>query len=220
MGSATTSGDGAGRHGRDVRPPDVAPVDVVAVGADGWARLEAFFGPSGAYSHCWCTWWRQPSAAFDAGCRDGGAGNRALLESLVRAGREPGLVALESGAPVGWVSVAPRTEYVRLARSPLLRGTGDLADDGVWALPCFWVPRAHRGRGVASTLLAAAVDHAKARGARVLEAYPVAAAGRLAAAEAYTGTVTLFSRFGFRVVRRPPTGRRVVVRRDLGEALR
>jgi GNAT superfamily N-acetyltransferase len=193
------------------------PYVVRAVDANGWPELSAFFGPSGAYSHCWCTWWRQPAKDFDAGSRDRGSGNRALLESLVCAGAEPGLLASDpgSGDPVGWVTVAPRTEYVRLARSPLLRDDPASDDASVWSVPCFWVPRGHRRHGVASTLLRGAVDHARERGARTLEGYPVEAAGRLPAAEAYTGTVPLFERGGFTVVRRPLSGRRVVVRKDL-----
>lgn len=191
------------------------PVD--AVTADSWAELAAFFGPSGAYSHCWCTWWRQPSAAFDRGCRNEGSGNRELLQSLVQSGRQPGLLARdpETRAPVGWMTVAPRREYVRLARSPLLKGETDFDDDGVWAAPCFWVPRSRRRRGVASALLAAAVRHAEAHGARTLEAYPVETSQRLPASEVFTGTVALFARYGFREVRRPATGRRVVVRKAL-----
>ena len=184
---------------------------------DGWAELEEFFGPSGAYSHCWCTWWRQNSSEFQAGCREGGAGNRELMEDLVERGRQPGLVARnpESGAPVGWVTVAPRPEYVRLTRSPLLKGETDFRDPRVWAIPCFWVPRSHRRRGVASALLEAAVLHACEEGAAIVEAYPVQTSQRMPAAEVFTGTVALFERCGFSVVRRPSTGRRAVVRRTL-----
>jgi len=189
---------------------------VEAVEADGWADLRAFFGPSGAYSQCWCTWWRQTSSSFDAGCHDRGAGNRALLESLVESGRRPGLVArTEGGEPVGWVTVAPRAEFVRLARSPLLRGDDAVADPNVWSVPCFWVPRALRGQGVATALLGAAVDHAAGGGARVVEAYPVDTATRLPAADVFTGTVALFEGAGFVLHRRPVNGRRVVMRHDV-----
>ena len=39
------------------------------------------------------------------------------METLVREGREPGLLAYESGLPVGWVSVGRREEYGQLVRS-------------------------------------------------------------------------------------------------------
>ena len=187
-----------------------------AVEADGWADLRAFFGPSGAYSQCWCTWWRQSSSSFAAGCQDRGAGNRALLESLVESGRRPGLVARNPGGdPVGWVTVAPRVEFVRLERSPLLRGDAALGDADVWSVPCFWVPRASRGQGVATALLRAAVGYAAGRGARVLEGYPVDTDARLPAADVFTGTTELFLGSGFTIHRRPATGRRVVMRHDV-----
>ncbi len=197
--------------------------DVRPVTADRWDELAAFFGPSGAYSGCWCTWWRQPAKDFDAGCRDGAAGNRALLERLTRDGATPGLLAHAGGEPVGWVTVAPRPEFGRILRSPTLQPPSldspddDPADPAVWSVPCFWVPRARRGQGVASALLAAAVVHARAHGARTLEGYPVEVAGRAAADSIYTGTVSLFTRAGFTVVRRPPTGKRVVARRPTTE---
>ncbi|WP_245458430.1 MULTISPECIES: GNAT family N-acetyltransferase [unclassified Mesorhizobium] len=43
----------------------------------------------------------------------------------------------------------------------------------MWSIVCFYVPRALRGGGLASALLDAAIDHAFANGARIIEAYPV-----------------------------------------------
>ncbi|MGZ4596191.1 MAG: hypothetical protein ACXV3V_04625, partial [Actinomycetes bacterium] len=91
------------------------------VGPAQWPQLAAFFGPSGAYSGCWCMWWRRTSAEFDAGCLDGATGNRAALQRLTADGRVPGLLAYDGDAPVGWVSVAPRPEFGRVLRSPALK---------------------------------------------------------------------------------------------------
>ena len=65
--------------------------------------------------------------------------------------------------------------------------------------------------------MTAAVAAARSRGATALEGYPVDTdTGRMpAAAELFTGTVRLFARAGFEVARRPPTGRRVVMRHPL-----
>jgi hypothetical protein len=51
----------------------------------------------------------------------------------------------------------------------------------------------------------------------VLEAYPVDTSDgrKFANPELYTGTVPLMARLGFTVHKRPPTGRRVVMRRPL-----
>jgi GNAT superfamily N-acetyltransferase len=176
-------------------------IEVRPLTADRWADLLTLFGPSGAYSNCWCTWWRQTGSEFGRGCENRGAGNRALLASLTREGRVPGLIAYRDDEPVGWVSVAPRREFGRILRSPTLRPEAtDDADttDGAWAITCFWIPRAERGRGLADTLLRAAVQHAGAHGATQLEAYPIDTdGGSRASAGLFTGTLAMFARDGF-----------------------
>ena len=196
-------------------PTADATLEVRPVTADRWEELAGFFGPTGA-GNCWCTWWRQTGGEFTAGIADGAAGNRALLRSLVEAGTEPGLLAYRDGRRVGWVSVAPRPQYGRVLRSRRIGpAPGEAPDERVWSVVCFWMPRAERGKGVATTLLRAAVEHARSRGARALEAYPVdAAGGRQPAGNLFTGTLAMFERAGFAVVGRP-RGSQLVVRRDL-----
>ena len=75
--------------------------DVRPVTADLWDELAAFFGPSGAYSNCWCAWWRETSNEFSAGCASGGAGNREVLHKLTVDGRVPGLLAYPAGTSNG-----------------------------------------------------------------------------------------------------------------------
>ena len=116
--------------------------------------------------------------------------------------------------------MAPRTEFGRVLRSPELKPSdaarGTAEDAGVWAVVCFWVPRGQRGRGVGGALLDAAVEHARASGARAVEAYPVDAAARENPAGLFTGTVAMFTAAGFEVVHRPRRDRRrFVVRREL-----
>jgi GNAT superfamily N-acetyltransferase len=184
----------------------VRPVD-----ADRWDDLTALFGPSGAYSGCWCMWWRITSAEFS---RNGNAGNRAALRALVQAGEPVGLIGYADGEPIGWCTVAPRPAYQRVLRSRALK-PDDPAEPSVWAVPCFFVRRDRRGSGVAAAMLDAAVAHAAAQGATAIEGYPVdTSTGRVPPpAELYTGTVGLFAGAGFTEHVRPATGRRVVMRR-------
>ena len=190
-------------------------LEVRPVTADRWEELAAFFGRAGAFSNCWCTWWRQTGAEFSAGVADRGAGNRVLMHSLVEAGSEPGLLAYRDGRPVGWVSVAPRPQYGRVMRSRRIGPDPEEAtDERVWSVVCFWIPRSERGKGVATELLQAAVEHARASGARILEAYPVDAGGRQPAANLFTGTSAMFLRAGFVEVERPP-GAQMIMRREL-----
>jgi len=183
---------------------------------DRWTDLERLFGPNGAYSNCWCTFQRQTGREFSAGCERRGAGNRALLRRLAEAGDEPGLIGYLGNEPVGWVSVGPRTGFGRILRSPITRLTADeAADEHVWSVVCFWMPRARRGQGIGRALLAAAVEHARSRGAAVIEGYPVDThGGRIPNSDAFTGTLDLFRAAGFTPVSERIPGR-PLVRREL-----
>ncbi|WP_287260188.1 GNAT family N-acetyltransferase [Mesorhizobium sp.] len=92
---------------------------------------------------------------------------RRAMMALIKAGTPVGIVAHAEGNTVGWCSVAPRETYRKLSQAQ------DDSEAGVWSIVCFYVPRASRGRGLASALLDAAIDHAFANGARTIEAYPV-----------------------------------------------
>ena len=83
----------------------------------------------------------------------------------------------------------------------------------MWSVTCFVVAPGDRRTGVAGALLAAAVEHAFAHGATVVEGYPVDPAQRTNAgpADLYHGTLGLFLAAGFKVVSDAvPEGRAVV----------
>jgi GNAT superfamily N-acetyltransferase len=176
-----------------------AELTVRPVTADRWDDLARLFGPNGAYSNCWCTFFRQTGAEFGAGCANRGTGNRTMLHRVVRDGSVPGLLAYRGDDPVGWVSVAPRTEFGRVLRSPITRLAPDeRGDRTTWSVVCFYVPRGARSQGVAHALLAGAVDWARERGATVLEGYPVDPGDeRPPSSSMYVGTVSMFAAAGF-----------------------
>ena len=182
---------------------------IVPVTPARWADLEALFGEKGACAGCWCMWMRLPRAQFD---RQRGEGNRRALRALV-AKRPPGLIAYVGGEPAGWVAVAPREDYVRLGNSRVL---APVEGEGVWAAPCFFVKREHRGAGLTAALLESAAAHAARHGARAIEGYPtVNRAERQAAAFVFTGFESTFRRAGFEeIARRSPT--RPILRKALG----
>jgi GNAT superfamily N-acetyltransferase len=135
-----------------------------------------------------------------------GTPKKRALGSLVRAGREPGLLGYESGVPVGWISIAPREEFRDLLRSPQYRPRDD--DEDVWSVVCFVIDRPARRRGVAGVLLEAAVDHARSRGGRSVEAY-----AHVADPRDYMGGLDLFLAHGFEPYR--DANKRTIVRRAL-----
>jgi GNAT superfamily N-acetyltransferase len=145
-------------------------------------------------------WWRLPRARWVAGK---GQGNRRALRRIVEGGAVPGLLAYQGGEPVGWVAIEPREAYPGLDRS---RTLARVDDRPVWSVPCFFVARPHRGRGVTLALLEAAVRFARRRGARVVEGYPVEYRAGVADAWVFTGAASTFRKAGFEeVARRSPT---------------
>ncbi len=135
-----------------------------------------------------------------------GTPKKRAMGRIVRAGREPGLLAYEDGSPIGWVAVAPREEYGAVLRSPQYRPQDD--DQGVWSIVCFVVDRPAQRQGVAGELLDAAVAHARSRGATAVEAY----AHRTKEGD-YMGGLRLYLDHGFRPIR--TTRSRTIVRLDL-----
>jgi GNAT superfamily N-acetyltransferase len=189
-------------------------LEVAPVTRERWGDLVELFGERGASSGCWCMFFRLSGGELG---RMSGRGTRAALRDLVDRDAVPGLLAYWRDRPVGWCSVAPREQFPRVLRSPVLR---PLDQRPAWSVVCFYVDRSARRQGVAAVLLDGAVERAASAGAELLEGYPRDAGGdRRASAELYVGTVSMFEAAGFReVARRSPT--RPIMRRELSPTLR
>jgi GNAT superfamily N-acetyltransferase len=177
--------------------------------------LANLFKEGGDPRWCWCMFWRLAGKDFSEAKVPQ---LRGRLEALAAGPLPPGLVALRGDRAVGWCSLGPRGDFQRLERSRVIPRVDD---QPVWSIVCFAVSKTARGEGVAAALLEAAVKWAREQGARVLEAYPVEIepGATVNADSAFTGTVAMFERTGFRVVSATGSkaaGRpRVVVRRTL-----
>lgn len=189
-----------------------------------WDDIQAVFGVRGQAASCRCQWYKTAPRTWD--------GQNPALMTQERAGQlrvqtaadhpdspvTSGLVAYVDGEPAGWVAVEPRTAYPRLQRKPLVwkdRPGEDKSDTAVWALTCFVVRVGFRRRGLMLALARAAIDFARDRGARALEAYPlqVDAGQDVAWGELFVGKDTVLAEAGFREVTHP-TQRRSVMRVD------
>jgi GNAT superfamily N-acetyltransferase len=125
--------------------------------------------------------------------------NRAALREIVTRGPPPGLLAFDGETAVGWCQLTSRDDLPWLDRWHAFARVDDVP---VWSLSCFYVRRAHRGRGVTAALVDAALQAARRAGAPAVEAYPWDATQK-APACAYTGFTSTFTRAGFvEVVRR------------------
>lgn len=151
---------------------------------------------------CWCMHPRLTDAAMRAlpGLGPLNSRRRAAMTKLAARSPAPGLIAFDNGEPVGWIAIAPRSEFQRVDASKATPRVDDLA---VWVIPCITVRKSERGRGIAVALIKAAVAYAGEHGAPAVEAYPRAGAARAGEDSIYFGTEPIFRRAGFTIVRQP-----------------
>jgi ribosomal protein S18 acetylase RimI-like enzyme len=191
-------------------------IDIRPLTAETWHALAELFREGGDPRWCWCQFWRMRSKDF---AELKVPQLRERLHAQARSDEPPGLVAFDGARAVGWVSLGPRSDFERIVRSKVIP---TIDDRPVWSIVCFAVSSTARRRGVARALLQGAVAYARERGATGLEAYPVRAeqGDSINPESAFTGTLPMFQRAGFRVVANrasdpSSSNQRVVVRREL-----
>jgi GNAT superfamily N-acetyltransferase len=180
---------------------DTTQISVLPLTPDRWNDLERLFGERGACGGCWCMYWRLRRAEFNL---MKGTQNRQALHNLAMASGTPGLLGYRGEQPVGWVALAPRSDYPTLERSRIL---SPVDDQPVWSIVCFYVDRHFRRSGLTVQLLHGVIDYARQQGANMLEGYPVDPKGEsLPPVFVYTGLAPAFLQAGFvEVARRSPT---------------
>lgn len=183
--------------------------------------LQVVFGVRGQAAGCQCqryklapkeafskfpAWQRRDRLNAQTHCGDPGATTTS------------GLIGYADGEPVGWCAVEPRANYGGLRRVYRVpwEGRSEAKDDPtVWAVTCVFVRAGFRGRGYAHELVRATVDHARSRGARAIEGYPMITqpGQEITWGEIQMGTRSMFADAGFEEVHRA-TLRRLVMRID------
>ena len=193
-------------------------IDVVPLTPDRWRDLESIFEAKGCSiaRGCWCMYYRETGQTPVAPGQSPAAARKEALHALAGRQPPPGLLAYANGQPVGWVSLGPRPDFLKLRRSPVMK---PVDDQPVWSVVCFVVPPAFRHQGVATALLSGAIRFAAEQGATLLEAYPVDKAERGADDWLWFGAKSMYDKAGFvEVARRKAT--RPVVRLTLAGAPR
>lgn len=167
-----------------------------------WNDLEQVFGARGCSEarRCWCMYYRVtgrgPAAAPGQSQADA---NHDALAALADLDSPAGLLGYQDGEALGWVSLGPRSDYAKLATSPVMKPVDDVA---VWSIVCFVVPSAHRGQGVARALLRGAIAYARGRDVACLEAYPLDSDVPSAAKADWFGSRRMFAEAGFSEIAR------------------
>jgi GNAT superfamily N-acetyltransferase len=197
-------------------------ITVIPAHEASWDDLQAVFGTRGAAAVCWCQRYKlAPKEAFKSHPAEERATRLRVQTNCGQPGADTtsGLVAYLDREPVGWCAVEPRTAYpglLRVYRVPWEGRDEHKSDDSVWAVTCVLVRAGYRKRGVAYALAAAAVAHARDRGARALEAYPMRTEiGEVTWDEIHVGAQSIFAAAGMQEVSRPGK-RRLVMRVEFG----
>lgn len=159
-----------------------------------WNDFEQLFGPNGACAGCWCAWFLMTNKEFKDSRKEG---HKILLRTLVQSGFEPGILAYADGIPAGWVALAPRERYKRLATSDHL---GAVDDQPVWVISCFFIQRDYRRQGLMEKLIKAAIDYGRSKKVKILEAFPLDVDEKIHSGSLFTGKAAVFEKLGFEQV--------------------
>jgi GNAT superfamily N-acetyltransferase len=183
-------------------PADIEVVELSPELVDDYFQLfDHAFRDNPLWNGCYC-WYHDDVSGQPWRPVEDGAEHRRLRAEKVRSGTARGLLAYSAGVPVGWCNVAPRSEYANLRFAIKAVQESD-ADPAV--IMCFVIDPDHRGQGVASALLRAALDVSRRWGVPWLEGYPADPKAfdddLPKTAQAYTGPLAMYEAAGFEVAR-------------------
>ena len=183
-----------------------------------WPDFVSLFSEGNGWDFCWCIHFQRPRTLPKDQWRrtraERGVRNRRQKKELVEQGLAHGILVYAKGEPVGWWQYGPREELSRIDNKRNYRelslGAGT---ENLWRISCFVTDKKHRGRGVASAALAAALESIRTKGGGVVEAYPMIPWEELCRARVRRcghtpafgnasthGTLSMFERQGFEVV--------------------
>lgn len=161
-----------------------------------WGKFVQLFGEKGACGNCWCMYFRLKKSEFDNGKHDDG--NKEAMKELVWDGMPVGLIGLYDGEPIAWCAFAPRTDFRKLQNSRVHK---PIDDEPVWSIPCFFIAKEYRRRGVSVAMLKGVITYARKNKIKIIEAYPtIPTQEKLPDAFAWIGLYKSFEKAGFKIV--------------------
>lgn len=161
-----------------------------------WPQLEELFGPRGACGNCWCMYYRLSKKDFNEGKKE--RGNKQTLKKLVWEDQPTGILALDGDRAIAWCAFAPRDVMLRLENSRVHKRIDDLP---VWSIPCLFIRKDYRRKGLTTELLKAVISFAEENNVDVIEAYPAVDVKKdLPDAFLWFGKFRSFEKAGFKIV--------------------
>jgi len=174
-----------------------------------WKQFESLMGEKGGCGNCWCMFFRLPYNTFQANKPEG---NKKIMKQLVNKGEPQGLIAFINDQPVGWIAMAPREDYMKIENSRVFKR---IDDKPVWSITCFFIKKEFRHNGLSKQLIKGAIDFAKKKSIKTLEAYPaIPYAEKVPHPFLWVGVLSAFIKNGFRIVKQSSKSR-AMVRIDL-----
>jgi GNAT superfamily N-acetyltransferase len=170
-----------------------------------WKEFEELMGEKGGCGNCWCMYFRLPYKTFQKNKPDG---NKKLMKQLVNKGMPQGLIAFIDKQPAGWIAFAPREDYMKIENSRVFKR---IDDKPVWSITCFFVKKEFRHKGLSRHLIKGAVDFARKKKIKILEAYPaIPYAENVPHPFLWVGVLSSFIKNGFKIVQQHNKSRAMV----------
>jgi GNAT superfamily N-acetyltransferase len=171
-----------------------------------WDKFVQLFGSRGACSNCWCMSFRRNKSDFMEGKqRDG---NKNLMKKLVWENKPTGILGFYKEQAIAWCAFAPREVYVKIENSRVHK---HIDDKPVWSIPCFFIDKNFRRKGVSVAMLKAIINYAAEKKIPVIEAYPtIPTQEKLPDIFAWIGLYKSFEKAGFEIADRTSKNRPMV----------
>lgn len=171
-----------------------------------WKDFVHLFGPKGACGNCWCMYYRLNKSEFEEGKTNDE--NKNAMKELVWKNQPVGLLAFYEDLPIAWCAFAPREDFIKLEKSRVHKR---IDNQKVWSVPCTFIAREYRRKGVSVALLKGLIQYAKTAGISIIEAYPtIPTQEKLPDAFAWIGLYKSFERAGFEIADRKSKHRPMV----------
>jgi GNAT superfamily N-acetyltransferase len=173
--------------------------------ATNWKQYEELMGEKGGCGNCWCMYFRLPYKIFQENKPDG---NKKLIKKLANNDMPLGLIAFMNKKPFGWIALAPREDYIRIESSRVFKR---IDDKPVWSITCFFIKKEYRRMGLSHQLIKGAVDFAKKKKIKILEAYPAIPYNeKVPHPFLWVGVLSSFIKNGFKIVKQSSKSRAMV----------
>ena len=174
-----------------------------------WKQFDTLMGEKGGCGNCWCMFFRLPYKLFQENKPNG---NKKLMKQLVNKEKPVGLIASLNEEPIGWIALAPREDYLKIENS---RAFKRIDDKPVWSITCFFIKKEFRRMGLSQQLIKGAIDFAKKKKIKTLEAYPsIPYNEKVPPPFLWVGVLSAFTKNGFKIIQQNSKSR-AMVRIDL-----